>query len=101
MKFCGVLPHETLTWRDHINNIDKTKNIWLMCLPISNRYFKKCTYPFPTNGSFLYPLKTSENRKAKHLSHKSKYKISNRDPSLSNQVLSSAEKELQKRLYLK
>ena len=55
-------------------------------------FANKFTYP-----SHKYPIHFSKNKFAlpKYLSHKSKYKISVRGPSLWNKVLSNTEKELQ------
>ena len=59
---------------------------------IPSIFANKFTYP-----SHKYPTHFSESNFAlpKYLSHKSKYKISVRGPSLWNKVLSSTEKELQ------
>ena len=62
------------------------------CSFVPSIFANKFTYP-----SHRYPTNFSKNNFAspKYLSHKSKYKMSIRGPSLWNKVLSSTEKELQ------
>ena len=68
------------------------------CSDVPSHFANKFTY-----SSHRYQVNSSKNNFAlpKYLSHKSKYKISNRDPSLWNKFLSNTVKELQETSYSK